>query len=384
MQFFFPKLQEYTGKRYFAMDQDPETSNIPANAQCAEDVDLPEDAAERKRVLNILAQRRYRTFNFGAFVVCLMLILPGRRRREKQATLESLVGLSHSTEQANFHTVQRTDRSRQDGRSPHSDSNTSNITSNTDSSSSNNLSNSDSTGSNTTNTPVTPTGFESSLPGDALCSIPLNNGENYISEFLIEQSWNNPGDLSQLNDFLQTDDIQNATFADDFHIAVPELDLLRAAYENSSRMHSTHLLFAGLTAQSVFQTADCSNWMLTLPDNLMPTGTQLTCPHHPAIDILPWPAVRNRLIKMYSMPADLWPRHPSDGTQSSLVRFVYDMEDGGIRVTGPDPAKETAWEIDQTFFENWWWALDQAIVSNSNLKRLARGQSMLCAPSHGT
>lgn len=196
-----------------------------------------------------------------------------------------------------------------------------------------------------------------------------------------DTSWIDKGSFTQLNDFLQTDDIQNATFADDFHIAVPELDLLRAAYDNAGRLNSSHLLFAGLTAQSVFQTADCTNWILTLPSNLMPTDAQLTIPHHPAIDILPWPAVRNRLIKMYNMPSDLWPRHPSDGTESSLVRFVYDMEDGGIIVTGADPAKESAWEIDQRFFENWWWALDQAIVANTNLKRLQRGQRMLCAPS---
>lgn len=44
------------------MDRDEELLNIPANAQNAQDVALPADAAERKRVLNILAQRRYRTF----------------------------------------------------------------------------------------------------------------------------------------------------------------------------------------------------------------------------------------------------------------------------------------------------------------------------------
>ena len=115
----------------------------------------------------------------------------------------------------------------------------------------------------------------------------------------------------------------------------------------------------------------------------MPTEAQLALPHHPAIDALPWPAVRNRLIKMYNMPADLWPRHPEDGTKSSFIRFIYDMEDGGVRVTGPDPAKESAWEIEQRFFECWWWALDQAIVANSNLKRVARGQPLLCAPNPG-
>ena len=42
------------------MDCEPDITSIPTNAQRAEEVSLPVDAAERKRVLNILAQRRYR------------------------------------------------------------------------------------------------------------------------------------------------------------------------------------------------------------------------------------------------------------------------------------------------------------------------------------
>lgn len=42
------------------MEKDIENIIIPAEAQSAEDIALPESAAERKRVLNILAQRRYR------------------------------------------------------------------------------------------------------------------------------------------------------------------------------------------------------------------------------------------------------------------------------------------------------------------------------------
>ena len=39
------------------MDHDPETATIPANAQRAEDVALPTDAADQNIVLKILAQR---------------------------------------------------------------------------------------------------------------------------------------------------------------------------------------------------------------------------------------------------------------------------------------------------------------------------------------
>lgn len=308
----------------------------------------------------------------------------GRRRRERQAALESLVGLSRSIEEANSTAVQQgTPQISSDG-SPSSDSADSNAISNADSHISNISSNTEQSTANTSDTSLTPTLINWPLAGEPSWPAQSLGDGDVMPDLLADASWNTNNDFTQLNDFLQADDIQNATFADDWHITVPELDLLRAAYDNASRINSSHLLFAGLTAQSVFQTSDCSSWILTLPDNLMPTVAQLSVPHHPAIDILPWPAVRNRLIKMYNMPSDFWPRHPSDGTESSLVRFIYDMEDDGVRVTGADPAKESAWEIDQRFFENWWWALDQAIVANTNLKRLARGQKMLCAPSPGS
>jgi hypothetical protein len=196
--------------------------------------------------------------------------------------------------------------------------------------------------------------------------------------------WTADSGALALDDIFQSEELQNATFADDFNIAVPELDLLRAAYQVAGRLQSSHLLFAGLQAQSIFHTADCSSWITTLPKNLQPTTEQLTIPHHPLIDILPWPAVRARLVRMYSLPSDLWPRHPSDGTESSLVRLVYDMEDGGIRVTGPDPSAENAWEIEQRFFEIWWWALDQSVISNSDRKRRIRGLPKLSSQNIAT
>jgi hypothetical protein len=47
-------------KFLYAMDKEAEALGIPADAQHAQDVALPASSAERKRVLNILAQRRYR------------------------------------------------------------------------------------------------------------------------------------------------------------------------------------------------------------------------------------------------------------------------------------------------------------------------------------
>lgn len=200
-----------------------------------------------------------------------------------------------------------------------------------------------------------------------------------VDQSSSDTSWNTPEQQPtiELNEFLQDDDVLNATFADDFQIAVPELDLLRAAYQIADRLQSTQLLF-DMNAESIFITNDCSSWIPSLPQNLRPTIEQLTVPHHPLLDILPWPAVRKRLINMYSLPSNLWPKHPDDGTESSIVRMVYDMEDDGVRVSGSDPTIEASWEIQQRFFNAWWWALDQSVIWNSNKKRIARGLPMLC------
>lgn len=278
-----------------------------------------------------------------------MLIPAGRRRRERQVALETLV--SRSAEKPSKapqldlqgHSLNHTQ---------YDSSATSNTTPSTDS-------------SNMLPELTWPD------PNDPLWvpeNLDLNTdvSSNDTSRTTPEQA------VLELNEFLQTDDVLNATFADDFQIAVPELDLLRAAYQIADRMHSTHLLF-DISAESVFLTTDCSSWIATLPRNLQPTIEQLTLPHHPVLDILPWPAVRTKLINMYNLPPDLWPRHPDDGSESSVIRMVYDMEDGGIRVTGPDPSKETSWEIEQRFFNAWWWAMDQSVVRMSNKKRVARG-----------
>lgn len=80
---------------------------------------------------------------------------------------------------------------------------------------------------------------------------------------------------------------------------------------------------------------------------------------------------------LYSLPPEVWPSHPKDGDVLSLVRLVYDMEEGGVVVRGPEPESDSAWEIEQDFFETWWFAFDQRTIDSTNKKRRARGQSNL-------
>ena len=192
--------------------------------------------------------------------------------------------------------------------------------------------------------------------------------------------WDPPLSLSA---FLQVDDVASASFADDKWVAVTELDLLRAAYSNATRIKSADRLW-DLGAASVFTTQSASGWVEQLPDNLRPTSTQLTQPHHPSIDVLPWPSVRDKLIKMWNMPEDFWPRHPIDRERLTLIRFVFDMENGGVRIWGAEADAHEGWEVDQYFVDVWWWALDQNVLANSNRRRMRRGLPMLRLKAPGS
>jgi hypothetical protein len=124
----------------------------------------------------------------------------------------------------------------------------------------------------------------------------------------------------------------------------------------------------------------------SLPANLHPIAAQLTIPHHPFIDLLPWPSVREKLICVLSMPSSFRPAVAQD--DDSMVRLVQDLDDPqdgvGLRVHGNSTSwdadnelVEDAWEIGELFYENWWWCCDRKVVEASNRRRKERGLGRL-------
>lgn len=117
-----------------------------------------------------------------------------------------------------------------------------------------------------------------------------------------------------------------------------------------------------------------------LPENLRPTEAQLLLPHYPALDVLPWPSVRTKLICLFNQPDHLRP--PIARGSMALMRLMhgFDDESEGLRVTsdrsGPGYDRNS-WEIGQAIFKDWWWVLDSNIVFNSNRLRSIRGAPKL-------
>lgn len=145
----------------------------------------------------------------------------------------------------------------------------------------------------------------------------------------------------------------------------------------------------------------------SLPANLRPVPAQMAIPHHPALDLLPWPTVREKLICMLAMPSKLrppvareedddegWPGLNGSGPSSSMgqsraiTQLVQDLDDfqdgGGLIMHGNSVAwgegnefVEEAWEIGELFYRKWWFCLDERIVAQSNTRRRERGLGKL-------
>lgn len=204
---------------------------------------------------------------------------------------------------------------------------------------------------------------------------------------------------------LQNSETATFTFPDDHLLEVPSLVLLKATLQVAQRLKIDDLIW-DLSANSPFYRGDTSKKFslsssstavspsslqtppstmtsdssstLILPYHLRPTATQTSLPHHPILDLLPWPSTRDKLIRVFNLPPQLRPK--SAQSPMGLLQLVQDMEnDGneGVRVHGRDPCEACGWEIGQVMIENWWWAFDTKIVLESNQARKKRGEKAL-------
>ncbi|SJX61941.1 uncharacterized protein SRS1_12914 [Sporisorium reilianum f. sp. reilianum] len=96
----------------------------------------------------------------------------------------------------------------------------------------------------------------------------------------------------------------------------------------------------------------------TLPSILKPTPLQLSTPHDRALDPLPWPALRDKLIQM-----------PNLETHSLIIDL--------IRFSSPgdgDVHSEKNWVLTLPFFIRYPQLADETLLANTNAQRKARGE----------
>jgi hypothetical protein len=147
----------------------------------------------------------------------------------------------------------------------------------------------------------------------------------------------------------------------------------------ATRIGSTENLWSLGTISSFY--LNTTSTYDSLPEVLRPTNAQIMIPHHPLIDFLPWPSVRDRLLAIAALPAEARP--PSAAGDLWFLNFAYDLEDNseGVRINGGDPYDPESWEVGQKLFEGWWFVFDRRVVDRSNKWRKLRGAPLLTAKS---
>lgn len=319
--------------------------NVPA---------LEEDSAERKRILNVLAQRRYR-----------------RRKKEHLQSLERSAGQDSSALNASEQ------RSRApaclDLASPTADSTFNQFGQSLYVDPRNSSGYFSSQPESITQSFLDPTCLDSATfeAFDASFSFPLPSLPSSPSISNSTMSSNNASSLSSRSQSIFDDNLG----ADEVHLPMLELNLLRGAMAIARRMGIESLIWS-LEANSIFHNSTAPTYS-HLPANLRPTIIQIRNAHHPVFDILPWPSVRDKLIVVFSQAPDMRP--PTARSPTALLDLIYDMEDPaeGIRIWGDDPYADGNWEIGEKMFSNWWWALNSQVVNRSNEMRRNRGASVL-------
>ena len=176
------------------------------------------------------------------------------------------------------------------------------------------------------------------------------------------------------NDSLQAHRSYSFTFPDESNLKCLELDLLRGFLAIAQRLNIVETIWELRTTSPFLNSVETYD---DLPVTLRPTSVQRTVPHHPMLDILPWPTARNKMIHVFSQTPDLRP--PQAACPTALMDFVYDIEDSaeGVRIWGDDPCEWRNWELGEKVFGKWWWAFDGEIVKNSNEWRMSRGAPVL-------
>ncbi|KAK3322857.1 hypothetical protein B0H66DRAFT_474618 [Apodospora peruviana] len=312
---------------------------------------IEEDAAERKRVLNILAQRRYRQRK-------RQLHQEVEPTRSGQETPPSVQGSnSTSTEEANvinLDTTQVLDSLTTGGPhlNPAADSQLDDLS------------------------------FDDTWPANLeMADLSLLPDSEYDTNFNDDQS------LSLFFQDINTTTNNTTTpqhphddniSSDSYLLQVNELTLLRALLRIAARLNSASTVW-DMAANSPFN-AGTGPFVTNLPPTWQPTPSQLNVPHHPVVDLLPWPRVRDRMISVMSLPDDMRPPVARDGPGPlALVNFIYDLEDGaeGVRIWGDDPFDDQSWEVGQVLFERWWFIFDKGVLESSNYLRRLRGAEKL-------
>ncbi|KAJ4202241.1 hypothetical protein NW767_006200 [Fusarium falciforme] len=103
----------------------------------------------------------------------------------------------------------------------------------------------------------------------------------------------------------------------------------------------------------------------SLPSTLMPTELQKTIPHPPFVDVIPFPGVRDRLLRSLAV--------------IDLEKLTIDLTGEAFKVWGSVPWDGTSWEVSEEFAKKWWFLIDGELLRATNFWRRQRLEPSISA-----
>lgn len=143
-------------------------------------------------------------------------------------------------------------------------------------------------------------------------------------------------------------------------IQLTTISFVTACFANAGMLGLSPEALCDFATQSPFYQTTNTGQFSHIKPLLQPSTTQLNNPHHPYLDILPFPAFRNRVIRLLQIqpppfdPAQLCNDLKNDGIicWGSAKRNKRDSVGSGV------PWDIRSWEIRDWFLKKWWILFD--------------------------
>lgn len=182
----------------------------------------------------------------------------------------------------------------------------------------------------------------------------------------------NPRILSEFKKWTRSSGIMGSPATDQL-IMLAKFNVFRALVVNSHTLGFTAEHHLPPQAKSPFTyTPENPHALLQIPSSLHPTPLQRRIPHHPWIDLLPIPHMRDNLLRRTGT-------YDGDQLCADLVGYFNSSTSRTGMVIWGDPWDAAGWEVTPQFLERWGWTIKGCwvIFESTNRWRAKRGERPL-------
>lgn len=217
-------------------------------------------------------------------------------------------------------------------------------------------------------------GQSQSIAGPTTSAQDISVTPRPIAVHLPQWTWapSNLGELMAQFERRATESYLRGSPQIDHLISLSRLNVWHAANENIVALGMTAEYLCADASISIFSTPSVGVLKDAIPPSLQPTTLQKVAPHHPWLDIFPFPSVRDNLICKGNDLDD-------DDLCHDLMGFWDTRRPNATLLVWGPPWDPSNWEVTEAFARKWAWTLKGCpeILKSTNRWRVRRGEKPL-------